>query len=238
MLAKDQSISGSSRYDVFAPDRSGLLPVIILIHDFDGRADVQALAIALAEDSIVIVPTYASPAHNGRFPEPFTITACALALAGDPLLYGGDPSAVTVLGIGFGALAAYIVANTGDLYVSPECAATAPVVPSHFIGLGGTWNPQALATQAPDAMAAFMGSSPTDGPATWALIDPYQFTDPTMMRITVVRGANDADWALTDEFTTYLEETGLEPFSVIIDGQSSRSAVTNAIDEITNYAGP
>ena len=54
----------------------------------------------------------------------------------------------------------------------------------------------------------------------------------------MVRGANDADWALTDEFTTYLEETGLEPFSVIIDGQSSRSAVTNAIDEITNYAGP
>ncbi len=232
MLAKDQPFSGSFRYDVLAPDRSGLLPVVVLIHDFDGRTDIETLATSLAEDAIVIVPTYAGPARNGRFPGPLTVTACALALAGDSSVYGGDPSNVTVFGIGFGALAAYIAANTGDLYLSPECDFKTPVVPSHFIGLGGTWDPTALASQAPDAMAAFMGSSPTNGPATWLLIDPYQYTDPTVTRITLLQGANDLDQAAADGFAAHLTDVGVVPSSVVIEGQTSRSATTNAIDEL------
>lgn len=234
-FAKDRQLGGSYRYDVYGPDRGDLLPIIVLIHDLDGPDSMRALTEALAETHIVITPKYDGPVRGGRFPDPLAATACALVLAADGTAYGGDPGDVTIIGTGFGALAAFLVVNSAALYLPTDCATGDQVRPVQLVGIGGTWSPEVLAERSFDAMSTFMGGTPTQVPASWALLDPLQFTEPGEAKLTLLRGDNDPDADVTDSFANALGAAGWPVVVGKIEAQSSRSALTNSIPTIVAY---
>lgn len=237
-LAKDRPFAGRFRYDVYGPDSALDTPVVIVVHDFGGVAEVTDLARVLAETHIVIVPHYDSPVRGGRFPDPMSVAACALAMASESDVYGGNPTDVTVLGVGFGALAGFTVANTGDLYLTAECEYAEMASPERLVALGGSWSPDALANSSFDAMATFMGGTPQQVPATWALLDPAQYGSPTPVEITLLRGAHDLDASVTDTFAGHLLAEGWPVVVGIIAGHTSRSAMSGAHAEIAGYLEP
>lgn len=234
-LAKDQPLAGRFRYDVYGPDSSAELPVVVFVHGLDGKQEIASLARVLAETNILIVPQYESPARGGRFPDPLSVTTCALGLAGEAEVYGGDPSNVTILGYGFGALAAFIVASADGLYLPPDCEFTATATPRRLIAIGGSWSPDRLASDAFDAMTIFMGGTPTGAPATWSLLDPHQYDQGTDMEVILLRGAHDLDSEVTDTFAGDLLTAGWPVVVGIIPGQTSRSALTGASGAIRRY---
>lgn len=234
-LAKDQPLAGSIRYDIYGPDQGAELPVVVIVHDLDGADQATELGLALATDNIVIIPRYDSPVRGGRFPDPLSGTSCALALASDASVFGGDPNQVKVIGAGFGALAAFIVLTTDNLYRPTSCEYTGSVKPTGLIAIGGTWSPSQLAADAFDAMNAFMGGTAEQAPSTWALLNPDQYLDRPPFQITLLRGDSDPNPDVTDVFAARLLEAGW-PVVVGITGEnSSRSALTNATDEIAVY---
>jgi len=237
-LAKDRPFAGRFRYDVYGPDSALNTPVVILVHDLGGVAEVAHLARVLAETRIVIVPHYDSPVRGGRFPDPMSATACALAMASESDVYGANPTDVAVLGVGFGALAGFIVANTGELYLPAECEYDEMAAPERLVALGGSWSPDALANDSFDAMATFMGGTPQQVPATWALLDPAQYGSPTPIEITLIRGAHDLDGSVTDGFAGQLLAKGWPVVAGIIAGHTSRSALSGAEAEIAGYLEP
>ncbi len=234
-LAKDRPFAGRFRYDVYGPDSAVEAPVLILVHDLAGVAEIADLAITLAEQRIVIVPHYDGPIRGGRFPDPLSVTACALATAADSDVYGGDPTNVTVLGVGFGALAGFIVAHTAALYLPSECEFTEMTSPDRLVAVGGTWSPDALANDSFDAMATFMGGTPQQVPATWALLDPNQYVEPLNVELTLLRGAQDLDASVTDTFAELLLAEGRQVVVGIIAEHTSRSALTGAQTKIASY---
>jgi hypothetical protein len=234
-LAKDRPFAGRFRYDVYGPDSAVDVPVLILVHDLGGVAEITDLALSLAEQHIVIVPHYESPVRGGRFPDPLSVTACALAIATESEVYGGDPTNVTVLGVGFGALAGFIVANTTTLYFPAECEFAEMASPDRLVALGGSWSPESLASDSFDAMTTFMGGTPQQAPATWALLDPNQYIEPMDFEITLLRGAHDLDAAVTDTFAGHLLAGGWPVVVGIIAGHTSRSALTGAQPKIASY---
>lgn len=234
-LAKDRPFAGRFRYDVYGPDSTVNAPVLVLVHDLAGYAEITDLALTLAEQHIVIVPHYESPVRGGRFPDPLSVTACALAMATESDVYGGDPTNVTILGVGFGALAGFIVANTATLYLPTECEFAEMAPPARLVALGGSWSPDALANDSFDAMATFMGGTPQQVPATWALLDPNQYVEPVDLEITLLRGAHDLDASVTDTFAGHLLTEGWPVVVGIIAGHTTRSALTGAQPRIASY---
>ena len=237
-LAKDRPFAGRFRYDVYGPDSALNAPVVILVHDLAGVAEVTDLALTLAEQHVVIVPHYDSPVRGGRFPDPMSVTACALAMATGADVYGGDPTDVTVFGLGFGALAGFVVANTATLYLPGECEYSEMASPKRLVALDGSWSPDALANDSFDAMATFMGGTPQQVPATWALLDPNQYVDAVDLEITLLRGAHDLDASVTDTFAGYLLAEGWPVTVGIIAGHTSRSAASGAHAKIAGYLDP
>ncbi len=237
-LAKDRPFAGRFRYDVYGPDSTVDAPVLVLVHDVVGSAEITDLALTLAEQHIVIVPHYESPVRGGRFPDPLSVTACALAMATESDVYGGDPTNVSILGVGFGALAGFIVANTATLYLPIECEFAEMAPPARLVALGGSWSPDALANDSFDAMATFMGGTPQQVPATWALLDPYQYVEPVDIEITLLRGAHDLDASVTDTFAGHLLAEGWPVVVGIITGHTTRSALTDAQPSIASYLDP
>lgn len=234
-LVKDRPFAGRFRYDVYGPDSAIDTPILIFVHDLDGVAEITDLARTLAERNIVIVPHYESPVRGGRFPDPLSVTACALAMATESDVYGGDPANVTVLGVGFGALAGFIVANTTTLYLPTECESAEMALPDRLVALGGSWSPDALASDSFDAMATFMGGTPQQVPATWALLDPDQYAEPMTIEITLLRGAHDLNASVTDTFAGHLLAEGWPVVVGIIAGHTSKSALTGAQPIIAGY---
>ncbi len=234
-LARDQPLAGRFRYNVYGPDNANGLPVIVFVHGLDGMQEITSLARTLAESNILIVPQYESPARGGRFPDPLSVTTCALGLAADAEVYGGDPNDVTVLGYGFGALAAFIVASADDLYLPPGCEFTEPSSPRRLIAIGGSWSPDRLADDAFDAMTTFMGGTPTGAPATWALLDPRQYDQAIDMDIVLLRGAHDPDSDVTDTFAGNLLNAGWTVVVGIIPAQTSHSALSDPGPFIRSY---
>ena len=237
-LAKDRPFAGRFRYDVYGPGSALSAPVVVVVHDLGGAGEVSDLARVLAETHIVIVPQYDSPVRGGRFPDPLSVAACALAMASESDVYGGDPTDVTVLGVGFGALAGFIVANTGELYLTAECEYADMASPKRLVALGGSWSPEALANDSFDAMATFMGGTPQQVPATWALLDPGLYGSPTPVGITLLRGAHDLDASVTDTFAGHLLAEGWPVAVGIIAGHTSRSAMSGAHAEVAGYLEP
>lgn len=234
-LARDQTLAGSIRYDVYGPDQGAELPVVVIIHDLDGAEQATELGRALATENVVIIPRYDSPIRGGRFPDPLSAASCAFVLASDSSVFGGDPDQLIVIGAGFGGLAAFIVLTTNDLYRPTSCEYTGSVRPARLIVIGGTWSPSQLAADAFDAMNAFMGGTVEQAPATWELLNPDQYLDRPPFEVTLLRGDSDPNPEVTDEFGARLLEAGW-PVDVGIIGQnSSRSALTNATEEIAGY---
>lgn len=229
------SLTAEATYDVYGPATGDELPIVILMPDFASRDAVQPLAEALAVSAVVIVPTYAEPARNGRFPEPLTAVACALVLAAEPSAFGGDPNRVTIVGHGFGALAGYVVANTGSLYVPSSCDTGELATAISVVGVGGTWDPLALQASAPDAMTAFMGGSLDAAPSTWELINPMTIT-PTVLSMTLVTGTGGT--TITDRFDEYVSGLGVTTSRLHIDDQTSRAALGTHVPELVDMISP
>lgn len=234
-LARDQTLTGSIRYDVYGPEQGAELPVLVIVHDLDGAEQATELGLALATENIVIIPRYASPIRGGRFPDPLSAARCALALASDASVFGGDPDQVQMIGAGFGALAAFIVLTTDDLYLPASCEYTGSAKPARLIAIGGTWSPSQLAADAFDAMNAFMGGTAEQAPATWELLNPDQYIDRPPFEITLLQGDSDPNPEVTDVFADQLLEAGWPVIGGVIRQNSSRSALTNATDEIADY---
>lgn len=234
-LAKDRPFAGQFRYDVYGPDSAIDLPVLIVIHDLDGVAEVKDLALTLAEQNIVIVPHYESPVRGGRFPDPLSVTACALGMATESDVYGSDTTNVTVLGVGFGALAGFIVTNTDTLYLPTECEFRKMASPRRLIAVGGSWSPEVLANDSFDAMATFMGGTPQQVPATWTLLDPNQYVDPMPLEVILLRGAHDLNPTVTDTFAGHLLAAGWPVVVGIIPGHTSQSALAGGQSIIAEY---
>jgi acetyl esterase/lipase len=234
-LAKDQPLAGSIRYDIYGPDRGAELPVVVIVHDLDGADQATDLGLALATENLVIIPHYDSPVRGGRFPDPLSAASCALALASDASVFGGDPDQVTVIGAGFGALAAFIVLTTDDLYLPTSCQYAGAVRPTGLIALGGTWSPSQLAADAFDTMNAFMGGTPEQAPSTWELLNPDQYVDRPPFQVTLLRADNDPNPEVTDLFAAQLLEAEWSLVVGIIRENTSRSALTNAAGEIAEY---
>ncbi|MBK5268927.1 MAG: hypothetical protein JJE47_16025 [Acidimicrobiia bacterium] len=234
-LARDQTLAGSIRYDVYGPEQGTELPVVVIVHDLDGAEQATELGRALATENIVIIPRYDSPIRGGRFPDPLSAASCALALASDAAAFGGDPEQVKVIGAGFGALAAFIVLTTDDLYRPTSCEYTGSVRPARLMAIGGTWSPSQLAADAFDAMNVFMGGTAEQAPATWELLNPDQYVDRPPFEITLLQGDSDPNPEVTDGFAAQLREAGWPVVAGIIRQNSSRSALTNATDEIAGY---
>jgi hypothetical protein len=159
-------------------------------------------------------------------------------MASESDVYGGNPTDVTVLGVGFGALAGFIVSNTSELYLTAECEYSALASPERLVALGGSWSPDTLANDSFDAMATFMGGTPQQVPATWALLDPDRYGSPTPVEITLLRGAYDLNASVTDTFAGHLLAEGWPVVVGIIAGHTSRSAMSGAQSEIAGYLEP
>jgi hypothetical protein len=87
-------------------------------------------------------------------------------------------------------------------------------------------------------MATFMGGSPQQVPATWALLDPNQYVEPAGIEITLLRGAHDLDASVTDTFAGHLLAKGWPVVVGIIAGHTTRSALTGAQPRIASYLDP
>ena len=217
-LARDERLSERYRYDVYGPTSGSVVPVTVIIPDIDGRDDVQALAERLAESSVVIVISYDGPTRGGRFPDPVLSAVCGLGVAATADKFGGDPSAVTMVGLGFGALSSFLAIQQADLYRPDDCEI--PVLPRRLVAISGTWDPLALADSAPAAMAALMGGSPEDAPGTWNLLDPLPHIA-TVIPITFVEAL------LTVETANFLEHLTANGFD--IDLVTPRSPTDGAV---------
>ena len=219
--------------DVFEPPKDGLRPVAVLVHGGGWvggeRADLTDLARYMAGEGVLVynIP-YRTIALGGTFPEPYVDIGCGVAFARSTAQeYGGDSSAVTLIGYSAGAHLGAVVALAGDDF-SGACTVTDEShQPDGFIGVAGPYD----SDQYSPLLIPFFGGSRDEAAEAWAAGNPYNYIDRRVgMPIRILHGTadNTVELRFSQDFVTALQEAGHDATLTVIQGAGHRDMIDPA----------
>lgn len=219
--------------DVFEPPGDGLRPVAVLVHGGGWvggeRADMTDLARYMAGEGVLVynIP-YRTIALGGTFPDPYVDIGCGVAFARSTAQeYGGDSSAVTLIGYSAGAHLGAVVALAGNDFSGACTVKDESHQPDGFIGVAGPYD----SDQFSPLLIPLFGGNRDEAAETWAAGNPYTYIDRRVgMPTRILHGTADNTVPLrfSQDFVTALQAAGHDATLTVIPGAGHRDMIDPA----------
>ncbi|MFT4042661.1 MAG: alpha/beta hydrolase [Gordonia sp. (in: high G+C Gram-positive bacteria)] len=237
--------------DLYLPQRSGMLPLIILIHGGAWQANTGAASFAefarrLCRRGLAVANIeYRRLGDGGGWPTTFTDVAAAMESI--PQLAQQYPQIdrrnAIVVGHSAGAQLAVWV-STRHTRHEGQIGGNPTFRPTTVISLAGPLDMRQAVHLGDDRIVRILGGTPTQVPGRYADVDPIQNIDPRTLVIAVA-GAQDASvpHVLSQDYVRADTAAGGRAQAIILPGETHSSIVdpkttafTGIIDLITRIA--
>lgn len=209
--------------DVHAPTAPGPWPVVIVVHATGrGRLQLGRLAEAIAVEGAVVYNI--SVQYTMPWTRPIEEIACAVrfarATAAD---YGGNPDAVTLLGIAPGATVSTVAALAGEDFVGECVVDDGSVLPDAVVGWEGLYD-YATTFYVADIDHSYLEQ---EDPELWSAMNPYTHIGRNAdLKVRLVHGVDEDTGAwdvrpqVSIDFHQALSDAGYDVTLTLLEGAS------------------